>query len=180
MGDDATHLLEVTLHDGLLEGIEETADALRLVVDVPFVRAHHGRGVDHRYWLTCERVTRAHIARWREPMEPRPVAIAGESAAERAARDEAWAALGTMEPVTRAEVLPLGIVRAALEEHGAGWRLRLEGSVDRPYAWCVVELEAARVVLAESDGTPHDVRSFAALGRAYWDAWARTSRARGA
>lgn len=176
MDGDATHLVEVTLHDGLLESIEEARDALRLVVDVPFLRAHHARGAGHRYWLTCEGVTRADFARWREPNEPRPEAIEGESASQRRARDEAWAARGSMEPVTGAELLPLWIVHASLVERGAGAMLRLEGSVDGPYAWCTVELEAARVMLSESDGTPHDARSFAALGRAYWDAWAERSR----
>lgn len=172
MSDDASRLVEATLHDGLLESIEGVGAVVRLVVDVPFVRAHHGRPETHRYWLDCEGVVHERTCRWREPREPRPVPIPGERAAERAAWDAAWAARGVMEPVQRAEVLPLWIVSASLVIEDTRATLKLEGSVDGPYAWCLVELEAARVELSESDGTRHDAASFAALGRAYWEAWA--------
>jgi hypothetical protein len=172
VSDDARHLVEATLHDGLLESIEGVGGAVRLVVDVPFVRAHHGRPETHRYWLGCEGVVHERTCRWREPSEPRPIPMPGESAVERAARDAAWAGRGVMEPVPRAEVLPLWIVSASLVIEDARASLKLEGSVDGPYAWCQVELEAAHIELSESDGTRHDAASFAALGRAYWEAWA--------
>ncbi len=157
---DANRRLETTLHDGVLERIERdggdpedrtvrrNADAQEtfdLVIDVPFVRAHHQRPKDHRYLVRCEHVVAKHLSQWVDE--------------SRAFRSIAW----RVEP-------ELTIVNVYVElEHGCA-RLRLEGHTDRS-EWTELVIDCARLTLAESDGTRHDVTSFEALGRAYWDAW---------
>lgn len=139
--------LETTLHDGTLERALEIDDALELVIDVPFVRAHHGRSTDHRYVVRAEGVVTRHLAQWSE-------------------RDAAF------HPIPWRDEPRLAIVHVHLACAPALTRLHLEGHTDRS-AWTELVIECARVSLAESDGTTHDAASFAALGRAYWDAWSR-------
>ncbi|MBN8610275.1 MAG: hypothetical protein J0L92_06810 [Deltaproteobacteria bacterium] len=162
---DADRRLETTLHDGVLERIDVEGDEgeeavgrnagdhelLELVIDVPFVRAHHERPKDHRYLVRCEHVVAKHLLQWVEETK--------------AFREVAW----RDEPV-------LAIVHVYVElQHGV--RLRLEGHTDKS-VWTALVIDCARVTLAESDGTRHDLASFEALGRAYWDAWSASQQAR--
>lgn len=155
---EADRRLETTLHDGVLERVErDVADpdertvrrnadveSFDLVIDVPFVRAHHERPKDHRYLVRCEHVVAKHLSLWVEDTK--------------AFREVAW----RDEPA-------LAIVHVYVElQHGV--RLRLEGHTDKS-VWTALVIDCARITLAESDGTRHGLASFEALGRAYWDAW---------
>jgi hypothetical protein len=163
---EADRRLETTLHDGVLERVESdvadpeertvrrNADAQEtfdLVIDVPFVRAHHERPKDHRYLVRCEHVVAKHLSQWVEETK--------------AFREVAW----RDEPA-------LAIVHVYVElQHGV--RLRLEGHTDKSM-WTALVIDCARVTLAESDGTRHSLASFEALGRAYWDAWSASQPAK--
>jgi hypothetical protein len=162
---DADRRLETTLHDGVLERIDVDGDdrddavgrnagdhvLLELVIDVPFVRAHHGRPKDHRYLVRCEHVVAKQLRQWIEELK--------------AFREIAWRS----EP-------SLGIANVHLERLDGSLRLRLEGHTDQS-SWTELVIDCAVVTLLESDGTKHDVASFEALGRAYWGAWSASQKA---